>query len=409
MSPARTEGAAEGSAQVRGRAPEPVRDGARGVRTATSGRAPAGTGPAGEPAAGGYDRGVNTTTPPTAPHFEWPDLITALISGTDLTREQAHWAMDTIMSGEVPDAVIAGFLVALRAKGETVEELTGLADAMVEHARPVDIPGPALDIVGTGGDRHSSVNISTMSALVCAGAGAKVVKHGNRASSSKSGSADVLEALGVRLDLPVAKVESAAQDVGITFLFAQTFHPSMRFAAAARKQLRVATAFNFLGPLTNPARVEASAIGVADRALAPLIAGVFAARGDRALVFRGGDGLDELTVTGPSEVWEVRDGTVAEHRLDPLDLGMPRATLEDLRGQDAAYNARVVERVLAGEHGHVRDAVLLNAAAGLVALDPAAEGSLQERMAAAVRRAEESVDSGAARAVLDRWIAHSRS
>ncbi|MGQ1840025.1 anthranilate phosphoribosyltransferase [Kocuria turfanensis] len=349
---------------------------------------------------------MNTTTPATAPHFEWPDLITALISGTDLTREQAYWAMDTIMSGEVSDVVIAGFLVALRAKGETVEELTGLADAMVARARPADIPGPALDIVGTGGDRLSSVNISTMAALVCAGAGAKVVKHGNRASSSKSGSADVLEALGVRLDQPVELVESAAEHVGITFLFAQTFHPSMRFVAAARAQLRVATTFNVLGPMTNPARVEASAIGVADRALAPLIAGVFAARGHRALVFRGGDGLDELTVTAPSEVWEVRGGTVEHHELEPLDLGMPRAAIEDLRGRDALYNARVVEQVLAGEQGPVRNAVLLNAAAGLVAFDQEAEGSFHDRLAAGVRRAEHAVDSGAARAVLDRWIAH---
>ncbi|MFI7482264.1 anthranilate phosphoribosyltransferase [Kocuria sp. M1R5S2] len=349
---------------------------------------------------------MNTTTPPTAPPYAWPDLITTLIDGSDLRREQAWWAMDQIMSGEVPDVVVAGFLVALRAKGETVEELTGLADAMVGHARPVDIPGPAVDIVGTGGDRLASVNISTMAALVCAGAGAKVVKHGNRASSSKSGSADVLEALGVRLDLPVEMVESAAREVGITFLFAQTFHPSMRFAAAARKQLGVATAFNVLGPLTNPARPGSSAIGVADRRLAPLIAGVFAARGDRALVFRGGDGLDELTVTAPSEIWEVREGRVEHHDFDPSDLGMPRATVEDLRGQDARYNAQVVERVLAGETGPVRDAVVLNAAAGLVALDPSAGAPFFERMTEAVRRAEESIDSGAARAVLDRWVAH---
>ncbi len=352
--------------------------------------------------------GVNTTTSATAPHFEWPDLITALIGGTDLTRDQAYWAMDTIMSGEVPDVVIAGFLVALRAKEETVEELTGLADAMVRNARPVDVAGPALDIVGTGGDRLGSVNISTMAALVCAGAGVQVVKHGNRASSSKSGSADVLEALGVRLDLPVEMVESAAAQVGITFLFAQTFHPSMRFAAAVRKQLRVATAFNFLGPLTNPARVAASAIGVADPVLAPLLAGVFAARGDRALVFRGQDGLDELTVTAPSAVWEVRGGKVEEHEFEPLDFGMGRADIEDLRGRDARYNARVVEQVLAGEAGHIRNAVVLNAAAGLVAFDPVAQGSLEERMAAAIRRAEESIDSGAARGVLDRWIVHTR-
>ena len=351
---------------------------------------------------------VNTTTPPTPPHFDWPDLITALIARTDLSRDQAYWAMDNIMSGEVPDTVVAGFLVALRSKGETVDELTGLANAMVGHARPVNIPGPALDIVGTGGDRLSSVNISTMSALVCAGAGAKVVKHGNRASSSKSGSADVLEALGVRLDLPVEKVESAAEQAGITFLFAQTFHPSMRYAAAARAQLRVATVFNFLGPITNPARVRASAVGVADSALAPLIAGVFASRGDRALVFRGGDGLDELTVTARSEVWEVRDGGIDRHELEPLDLGMPRATIEDLRGRDARYNARIVQQVLAGEKGHVRNAVLLNSAAGLMAFDTEAEGAFGDRMAAAVRRAAEAIDSGAARAVLDRWIEHSR-
>ena len=349
--------------------------------------------------------GVTTTSSSTVTPAQWPDLLTTLSQGRDLSWDQSYWAMDRIMAGEVPDAVIAGFLMALRTKGESVAELNGLADAMVARAHPISVPGRALDIVGTGGDRLSSVNISTMAALVCAGAGARVVKHGNRASSSKSGSADVLEVLGVQLDMPVDRVRLAATEVGITFLFAQTFHPSMRFAATARKSLGVATAFNFLGPLTNPARVRSSAIGVADAALAPLMAGVFRNRGDRALVFRGGDGLDELTVTAPSDVWEVRDSEIQEHSLDPLDLDMPRATVEDLRGRDAVYNAGVVRDVLDGAPGHVRHAVLLNAAAGLVAAEESAEGPFMDRFTSALHRAEEAVDSGAARDVLARWVA----
>lgn len=312
------------------------------------------------------------------------------------------------MGGEATDAQIAGFLVALRAKGETVEELTGLVDAMVAHARPIDIPGEKLDIVGTGGDRQNTVNISSMAALVCAGAGARIVKHGNRAASSSSGSADVIEALGVRLDLPVERVARTAVEAGITFCFAQVFHPSMRYAGAVRAELGVATAFNFMGPMTNPANPTASAIGVADPRLAPLIAGVLAARGRRALVFRGEDGLDELTTTGTSSVWEVRDGGVTESVIDPLDLGIPRATLDDLRGGDAKANAEVVRRVLAGDRGPVRDAVVLNAAAALVALDDSAEGRLQDRLAKALVRAGESIDSGAAAAALDRWVQATR-
>ena len=335
----------------------------------------------------------------------WPGLITALIEGTHLSTDQTRWAMSTIMAGNATDSQIAGFLVALRAKGETVDELTGLVEAMVANARPINIPGETLDIVGTGGDRHNTVNISSMAALVCAGAGAKVVKHGNRAASSASGSADVIEALGVRLDLPVERVAQAAVEAGITFCFAQVFHPSMRFAAVPRREMGVATAFNFMGPLTNPSNPSASAIGVADPRLAPLMAGVLARRGVRALVFRGGDGLDEMTTTGVSTVWEVRNGTVEESVVDPLDLGISRATLEDLRGGDAAANAAVVRSVLAGDKGPVRDAVVLNAAAALVALDPEAEGPLIGRLAAGLERACASIDSGAARAALDRWVA----
>jgi anthranilate phosphoribosyltransferase len=343
------------------------------------------------------------TTNPSSEHA-WPQLLNALISRQDLRADQTRWAMNTIMAGEASDAQMAGFLVALRAKGETVQELTGLVEAMLENARPIDIPGETLDIVGTGGDRHNTVNISSMAALVCAGAGAKVVKHGNRASSSASGSADVIEALGVRLDLTVDRVAEAALTAGITFCFAQVFHPSMRYAAVPRREMGVPTAFNFMGPLTNPARPAASAIGVADARLAPLIAGVLAERGVRALVFRGEDGLDEMTTTGVSTVWEVRDGAVETSTVDPLDLGVPRATLEDLRGGDAAANAAVVRSVLAGDRGPVRDAVVLNAAAALVALDTDAAGSLTKRLAAGIARAEAAIDGGGARAALDRWV-----
>lgn len=313
--------------------------------------------------------------------------------------------MDTIMSGEATPAQIAGFLVALRAKGETVDEIAGLVEAMLAHANPVDIGGEKLDIVGTGGDQLNTVNISTMAALVCAGAGAKVVKHGNRASSSSSGSADVLEALGVRLDLPIDRVARNAEEAGITFCFAQVFHPSFRHTAVPRRELAIPTAFNFLGPLTNPARVQASAVGVANARMAPLVAGVLAKRGSRGLVFRGSDGLDELTTTGPSTVWEIRDGEVSEQAFDPQALGIRPATVEELRGGDAAANAAVVRDVLAGAAGAARDAVLLNAAAGLVAFDVRAEGPLTDRMAAALKRAEESIDSGAAAAVLEKWVA----
>jgi anthranilate phosphoribosyltransferase len=316
--------------------------------------------------------------------------------------------MDRIMSGDASPVQVAGFLVALRAKGESVGELSGLVEAMLQHAVPIEVAGPAVDIVGTGGDRAHTVNISTMAALVVAGAGIRVVKHGNRAASSACGSADVLEALGVRLDLTPAQVATVADQAGITFCFATVFHPSMRHAAVARGQLGVATAFNFLGPLTNPARPGACAVGVADARMAPLMAGVLAARGVSALVFRGEDGLDELTTSGPSRVWEVRDRDVLEHRFDPAELGIARSPVSELRGADADHNAAVARRLLAGETGPVRDAVLLNAAAALVAADAVgapAGGSLVERMGTAMERAAAAVDSGAAAQVLQRWVA----
>jgi anthranilate phosphoribosyltransferase len=338
----------------------------------------------------------------------WPGLISRLMAGRDLGAEDTAWAMDAVMAGEATPVQLAGFLVALRAKGETVEEMSGLARAMLARAVRISVPGPCVDVVGTGGDLAHTVNISTMAALVVAGAGHRVVKHGNRAASSACGAADVLEALGVRLDLPPVRVAEVAQEAGITFCFAQVFHPAMRHAAAARRELGVPTAFNYLGPLTNPAQPEASAIGVADARMAPLVAGVVAARGAHALVFRGDDGLDELTITGPSRVWVVRDGQVSEQRLDPAALGVPTGRIEDLRGGDAAHNADVARHLLAGRTGPVRDAVLLNAAAALAAAGPGT-GTLQDQLAAGMQEAVEAVDSGRAAQTLERWVATTRA
>jgi anthranilate phosphoribosyltransferase len=339
----------------------------------------------------------------------WPHLTATLLAGTDLTRTQTAWAMERVMTGEAGGVQLAGFLVALRAKGETVDELAGLVDVMLRHANRIQVPGPAVDIVGTGGDRHRSVNISTMSAIVVAGAGHRVVKHGNRAASSASGASDVLEALGVRIDQTPARVAELATEVGITFCHSQVFHPAMRFAGPIRRELAVPTAFNLLGPLTNPAQPGHAAVGCADLRAAPIMAGVLAARGDSALVFRGDDGLDELTTTGSSQVWEVRDGAVSLLRFDPSDVGLPRVTLEDLRGGDAAHNAGVVRSLLAGETGPVRDAVLLNAAAGLVALGAEGTGDLAGRLSAGLKVAAQSIDSGAAAELLARWIAASNA
>ncbi|MFJ8474777.1 anthranilate phosphoribosyltransferase [Kitasatospora sp. NPDC094011] len=345
---------------------------------------------------------ANGGTDPAQVVRTWPDLLAALLKGEDLDRSSTAWAMDRIMSGEASPVQVAGFMVALRAKGESVEEISGLVDAMYDHAEPLDIPGPAVDIVGTGGDRAKTVNISTMSAIVAAAAGAKVVKHGNRSASSTSGSSDVLEKLGVALDLSPRRVAQVAEEVGLTFCFAATFHPSMRHAATARRDLGVPTAFNILGPLTNPAKVTAHAVGCFDTRLAGLIAGVLARRGATALVFRGDDGLDELTITTTSQVWVVRDGVVTETTFDPRDVGIELVGIEALRGADAAYNAEVARRLLAGERGPVRDAVLLNTAAALVALD-LGDAPLTEQLAAGMVRAAEAIDSGRAQDLLRCW------
>lgn len=333
----------------------------------------------------------------------WPDVLTTLVARTDLSVEQARWAMDQVFAGEATPVQVAGFVVALRAKGETVDEVSGIADAMLAAANPISVPGRLLDIVGTGGDRSMSVNISTMAAIVAAGAGATVVKHGNRSASSKSGSADVLEALGIRLDLPVSRVAEIAGEAGITFLFSAAFHPAMRHAAVPRRELGIATTFNILGPLTNPARPAAQAIGCADPRMAPVMAGVLAGRGIDAWVFRGDDGLDELTTTTTSTLWSVHDGAVSTHTVDPATYGLALATTHDLRGGDAAHNAEVVRRVLAGDRGPVRDAVVLNAGAALAVYD--APGTpIDDALVAGIERAAAAIDAGEAQRALDRWV-----
>lgn len=342
----------------------------------------------------------------TEPAASWPEVLGALVARTDLDAAQTAWAMGELLSGEASPAQIAGFAVALRAKGETTDEVLGLVEAMYAVATPLSIPGRLLDVVGTGGDRSMSVNISTMAAIVAAGAGARVVKHGNRSASSKSGSADVLEQLGIRLDLTPDRVAAVAEEAGITFCFAATFHPAMRHAAVARRELGIGTTFNLLGPLTNPARAGAQAIGCADARQAPVMAGVFAGRGVDAWVFRGDDGLDELTTTTTSRVWRVHGGEVTESTVDPADLGLARGTTEALRGGDAAYNADVVRRLLGGETGAVRDAVLLNAAAALAVHDEPT-GEPIEALVAGLAKATDAIDSGAAKATLERWVAAS--
>jgi anthranilate phosphoribosyltransferase len=342
----------------------------------------------------------------------WPSLIRALIGGRALTAEQTAWAMNEIMDGAASPAQIAGFGVALRAKGETVAEMSGLAASMLAHATPISIPGPVTDLVGTGGDGLLTVNVSTMATIVAASAGVPMVKHGNRAASSACGAADVLEALGVVIDLPAAATEALFAEVGIAFLFAAMYHPALRHAGPVRRDLGVPTAFNYLGPLTNPARPTSLAVGVADPLMGPVLAGVYAGRGESALVFHG-EGLDELTTTGPSTVWIACDGAVTVAEFDPAALGLPRASVEDLRGGDPAYNAGVVRTVLAGQAGPVRDIVLLNAAAAMTAARLSSSGesgltsldsdSLAKALGDGLARAAAAVDSGATADLLDRW------
>jgi anthranilate phosphoribosyltransferase len=331
------------------------------------------------------------------------------MAGTELGADDTAWAMDEVMAGNATPAQLAAFAVLLRAKGETPTELSGLVRTMLDRAAPLTVPGRSVDIVGTGADRANTVNISTMAALVVAGSGRQVVKHGNRAASSACGTADVLEELGVAIDLPPAGVARTVAEVGVGFCFAPVFHAGMRHAGAPRRELGVPTAFNFLGPLTNPARVTAAAIGCADRRMAPVMAAVLADRGDTALVFRGDDGLDELTTTTTSSVWVASGGTVTEVTLDPAAFGIKPVQPEELRGGDRVHNAGVAREVLAGGGGGARDAVLLNAAAAIAAFDGTSAGELDASLERGLAIAADAVDSGAAADLLERWVVASQA
>ncbi|MGE5830624.1 MAG: anthranilate phosphoribosyltransferase [Micromonosporaceae bacterium] len=345
----------------------------------------------------------------------WPNLLGTLLRGESLSTDDTAWAMREIVTGEASPVQITAFVIALRAKGETPAELAGLVAAMLGAAARVDLgevlgaehAHDAVDVVGTGGDRAHTVNISTMAALVVAGAGVRVIKHGNRAASSLCGSADLLEQFGLPLDLGPAEVARCVGEAGIGFCFAPRFHSGLRHASVPRREMGVPTAFNFLGPLTNPAQPRASAVGCADARMAGLMAQVFAGRGDTVLVLRGEDGLDEFTTTAPTRVFAVEDGQVHELIIDAVDLGVARARAEDLRGGDAAVNAAVAHRVLAGEAGPVRDAVVLNAGAALAAY-AGFGGDVPAALRTGMERASAAIDSGATAAVLERWLTVAR-
>lgn len=354
---------------------------------------------------------------------QWAQLAPILASGNDLTYEQSRDLMALIMGGELGEVRLSAFLSMVAVRGIAVNELHGLADQMQAEAQRIDLPSESVDIVGTGGDGAHTVNISTMAAIVIAAAGYPVVKHGNRASTSSSGSADLLEALGVDLNLSNQQIRRSFQEANIAFLFANKFHPSMRHAARVRRDLGFPTAFNVLGPLTNPAKPGASAVGVARAEAAPLVAGVFAQRGSSAFVFRGLEtGLDEISTVEDARIWAVQDGQVLEVDVNPSSLlNIPRATLEDLRGGDAQENARVAHQVFSGKEGPIADAVALNAALGMMAatgsgLVPEGEAvfsqtdwtqpeALKQGLREGYARAMDILTSGGAAQTLQNWVA----
>ncbi|MDA3145830.1 anthranilate phosphoribosyltransferase [Leucobacter sp. UCMA 4100] len=338
----------------------------------------------------------------------WPNVLDQLLGAEELSMAQAAWAMNEIITGNASDAQIGGFLTLLAAKGVSVNEIVGFRDAILDTAMPVGLEPDCVDIVGTGGDRFGTFNVSTTASIITAATGVPVVKHGNRAVSSKSGASDVLTELGVDLDYQSDNITEVFDETNISFVWAAKFLSGFRHVATARADLGIPTVFNFLGPLCNPVRPEANAVGVADIRQAPLLAGVFQFRGASALVFRGDDGLDELSTTGHSHIWEVSRGSITEHDIDPRDVGLPVAKIADLVGGTPAENAVTIRRILEGEHGPARDIALLNAAAGMVAYDlykdPAtAELGMHQRLQSKIEIAAEAVDSGKALDQLARW------
>lgn len=350
--------------------------------------------------------------------LNWPFILQQLLAGVDMSREQSSWAMREIMSGEASEAQMGAFMIALRSKGETVHELAGLVDVMLENAVLLETGNDAVDIVGTGGDMFGTVNISSMSSILAASTGTPVLKHGSRSASGKTGASEMLEVLGVKLDLSPQQVAQVFRSTGITFFFAPVFHPAMRHVAPVRKQLGIPTTFNFLGPLANPVQPIATALGVSNERGAPLMAQELAQRGRSGLVFRSDDGMDELSLTSTNTVWVVANKTVSQHRLSAEDLGLTEIPIEKLFGGDAKHNAKVASDLFAGENfenaKEIGQMVALNAAAGIVAYELAENPISDSRdLSRKIKRAYEmsmdSIASGAAQSKLEEWTSTSQS
>lgn len=341
----------------------------------------------------------------TATRQLWDEVLTKLEAGTNLAATEIQGVMGHILQGGADVEDIKKFLLALKAKGETAEEVAALVSEMYRHSGPIAIMERAVDTVGTGGDGAHTINISTTAAIVAAAAGAKVVKHGNRAVSSRSGASDFLEALGVIPGLDGKGVERTFRELGIGFCFAPVFHPAMRFAAPARKELGVPTVFNILGPLANPAKPQAAAIGVANERMHAVMAEVLATKGCDGFVFRGDDGLDEITLTTTTTVLSIGKNEIKREQIDPQDFGIARAPIEALVGGDAQENAAISRAIFDGQRGAPRDAVLLNAAAAIAAYEGRFDSDIKTRLAQGLERATSAVDSGAAKNLLNRWAA----
>ena len=336
--------------------------------------------------------------------LNWAGVITKLENGLDLQPAEAQSVMREVLEDRADKEVLKSFLIALKNKGETPEEVGALVSQMYQFCAPITINERAVDTVGTGGDGAHTINISTTAAIIAAAAGSRVVKHGNRAASSKSGAGDLLEALGVAINLDGAKVAQTVAELGIGFCFAPIFHPAMRFAAPARKELATATVFNILGPLANPAKPKAAAIGVANERMHLVMAQVLAERGVEGFVFRGDDGLDEITLATSTSVLTIGNGEISSDRIDAKDFSLANAPISALVGGDAQENARITKAIFAGERGAPRDAVLLNAAAAIAAFDGEVQLSIHERLSKSLKKATESVDSGKADSLLGEWV-----
>ena len=336
--------------------------------------------------------------------LDWAGVIAKLENGLDLSPLEAQSVMREVLEDRADKELLKSFLIALKNKGETPEEVGALVAQMYQFCAPITINERAVDTVGTGGDGAHTINISTTAAIIAAAAGSRVVKHGNRAASSKSGAGDLLEALGVAINLDGAKVAQTVSELGIGFCFAPIFHPAMRFAAPARKELATATVFNILGPLANPAKPKAAAIGVANDRMHLVMAQVLAERGVEGFVFRGDDGLDEITLATTTSVLTIGNGEISSDRIDAKDFSLANAPISALVGGDAQENARITKAIFTGERGAPRDAVLLNAAAAIAAFDGEFELSIHERLSKSLKKATESVDSGKANSLLGEWV-----